>query len=106
MDEESHMRPGPAVSRQAGMIGEQGTPQQSGSNVADWGHSVKSGGAQQPMENLPSASRVAGGEVLDDARDRFRTLKQDTDEYVRNHPAKAVFTALGIGFVLGMIRRR
>jgi ElaB/YqjD/DUF883 family membrane-anchored ribosome-binding protein len=41
-----------------------------------------------------------------DARDRARTLQDDGEQYVRENPTKAVFTALGIGFVLGLIFRR
>jgi ElaB/YqjD/DUF883 family membrane-anchored ribosome-binding protein len=58
------------------------------------------------MKKLTLAARVTGAEVLDDARERLRTLKVDTDDYVRKNPAKAVFTALGIGFVLGFMRGR
>ena len=45
-------------------------------------------------------------QVWGDARDRARTLQEDGEEYVRENPIKAVFTALGIGFVLGLIFRR
>jgi ElaB/YqjD/DUF883 family membrane-anchored ribosome-binding protein len=41
-----------------------------------------------------------------DARDRARTFQEDAEQYVRENPTKAVFTALGIGFVLGLIFRR
>jgi ElaB/YqjD/DUF883 family membrane-anchored ribosome-binding protein len=41
-----------------------------------------------------------------DATDRARTFQQDAEQYVRENPTKAVVTALGIGFVLGMIFRR
>jgi ElaB/YqjD/DUF883 family membrane-anchored ribosome-binding protein len=41
-----------------------------------------------------------------DARDRARTLQEDGEQYIRENPTKAVFTALGIGFVLGLIFRR
>jgi ElaB/YqjD/DUF883 family membrane-anchored ribosome-binding protein len=44
--------------------------------------------------------------VWGDARDRARTLQEDSEQYVRENPTKAVFTALGIGFVLGLIFRR
>jgi ElaB/YqjD/DUF883 family membrane-anchored ribosome-binding protein len=40
------------------------------------------------------------------ARDRVRTFQEDSEEYVRENPTKAVFTALGIGFILGLIFRR
>ncbi len=45
-------------------------------------------------------------EVWNDATDRARTFQDDTEQYVRDNPTKAVFTALGIGFVLGLIFRR
>lgn len=41
-----------------------------------------------------------------DATDKARTFQQDSEQYVRDNPTKAVVTALGIGFVLGMIFRR
>jgi ElaB/YqjD/DUF883 family membrane-anchored ribosome-binding protein len=41
-----------------------------------------------------------------DARERVRTFQEDSEQYVRQNPTKAVFTALGIGFVLGLIFRR
>jgi len=41
-----------------------------------------------------------------DAWDRARTFQEDAEQYVRENPTKAVFTALGIGFVLGLIFRR
>jgi ElaB/YqjD/DUF883 family membrane-anchored ribosome-binding protein len=33
-------------------------------------------------------------------------LQDDGEQYVRENPTKAVFTALGVGFVLGLIFRR
>ena len=61
-------------------------------------------------ENLKSAASEIVGEyrekaeqVWDDARERVRTVKQDAEQYVRENPTKAIFTALGIGFVLGLI---
>ena len=41
-----------------------------------------------------------------DARSRVRTFQDDAEQYVRENPTKAIFTALGIGFVLGLIFRR
>jgi ElaB/YqjD/DUF883 family membrane-anchored ribosome-binding protein len=40
--------------------------------------------------------------VLDEAKERVRTLRQDGEDYVRKNPMKAVFTALGVGFLLGL----
>ena len=45
-------------------------------------------------------------EAWGDAQDRARTFQEDGEQYVRENPTKAVFTALGIGFVLGLIFRR
>ena len=50
--------------------------------------------------------RTRGKEVLDDALHRVRSFQDDGKEYVRENPTKAVFTALGVGFVLGLIFRR
>ena len=44
--------------------------------------------------------------VWDDARRRVRSFQDDSEQYVRENPTKAVFTALGVGFVLGFIFRR
>ena len=64
-------------------------------------------------EDFKSAAGAMAGEYRDkaeqvwgDARDRARTLQEDGEQYVRENPTKAVFTALGIGFVLGLIFRR
>ncbi len=45
-------------------------------------------------------------EAWDDVQDRVRTFREDADQYVRQNPTKAVFTAVGIGFVLGLMFRR
>jgi ElaB/YqjD/DUF883 family membrane-anchored ribosome-binding protein len=42
----------------------------------------------------------------DDARRRVRVFHDDSEQYVRENPAKAIFTALGVGLVLGMLYRR
>ena len=43
--------------------------------------------------------------ALDEAKQRVRTLREDGEDYVRENPMKAVFTALGVGFMLGLIFR-
>jgi ElaB/YqjD/DUF883 family membrane-anchored ribosome-binding protein len=69
--------------------------------------------ARQAAEDLRSAAgamadqyRGRAEEVWNDASDRVRSFQEDTEQYVRENPTKAVFTALGIGFVLGLIFRR
>ena len=68
---------------------------------------------RRAAEDLRSAAGVIAEEyrgkaeqAWDDVRDRVRTFREDADQYVRENPTKAVFTALGIGFVLGLIFRR
>ena len=59
-----------------------------------------------------AATQMAGDyrgraeEAWGQAQDRVRTFQEDGETYVRENPTKAVFTALGIGFVLGIIFRR
>jgi ElaB/YqjD/DUF883 family membrane-anchored ribosome-binding protein len=45
-------------------------------------------------------------EIRDDALHRIRSFQDDGKQYVRENPTKAVFTALAVGFVLGLIFRR
>jgi ElaB/YqjD/DUF883 family membrane-anchored ribosome-binding protein len=70
-------------------------------------------GAWQAAENLKSAAPAGAKEyaektsaVFDEAKNRVRTLREDGEDYVRANPMKAVFTALGVGFMLGTIFKR
>jgi ElaB/YqjD/DUF883 family membrane-anchored ribosome-binding protein len=89
--------------------------QQAGSAMTDAQGKLQSSRthARKAAEDLKSAAGVVAGEyrgkaeqAWDDAKDRVRTFQQDADKYVRENPTKAVFTALGIGFMLGLIFRR
>ena len=69
--------------------------------------------ARKAAEDLRSAAgatvdeyRARGKEVWDDALHRVRSFQDDSKQYVRENPTKAVFTALGVGFALGLIFRR
>ena len=69
--------------------------------------------ARKAAEDLGSAAGAMANkylgraeEVWDNARDRVRDFQDDSKQYVRKNPSKAVFTALGAGFVLGLIFRR
>jgi ElaB/YqjD/DUF883 family membrane-anchored ribosome-binding protein len=42
-------------------------------------------------------------QVWNDTREHVQTFKGTADRYVRENPTKAVFTAFGIGFVLGFV---
>lgn len=69
--------------------------------------------ARKAAESLRSAAgavaeeyRGRAEEVWQDASQRVRGFQEDAEQYVRDNPTKAIFTALGIGFVLGLIFRR
>ena len=69
--------------------------------------------ARKAAEDLRDAAGAVAGEyrgkaehAWGDARTRARTFQDDAEEYVRENPTKAIFTALGVGFVLGLIFRR
>jgi ElaB/YqjD/DUF883 family membrane-anchored ribosome-binding protein len=69
--------------------------------------------ARKAAEDLGSAAGSMAKEYLgraeevwDDALHRVRSFQDDSKQYVRKNPTKAVFTALGAGFVLGLIFRR
>ncbi len=69
--------------------------------------------ARKAAEDLKSAAgavaeeyRGKAEEVWDEAKDRVRTFQEDGEQYIRENPTKAVFVALGVGFVLGLIFRR
>ena len=68
---------------------------------------------RKAVEDLRSAAgatadeyRARGKEVWDDAVHRLRSFQDERKQYVRANPTKAVFSALGVGFVLGLIFRR
>jgi ElaB/YqjD/DUF883 family membrane-anchored ribosome-binding protein len=80
------------------------------------GSSARNEGAQGHEETWPAAEALASATpavakdyaekastVFDEAKDRVRTLREDGEDYVRKNPTKAVFTALGVGFVLALI---
>ena len=50
--------------------------------------------------------RARGKKIWDEALNRVRSFQDDSNQYIRDNPTKAVFTALGIGFLLGLIFRR
>jgi ElaB/YqjD/DUF883 family membrane-anchored ribosome-binding protein len=96
-------------------MAEENEAQQTGFAMTDAQEKLQSSRthARQAAEDLKSAAGVFAGDyrgkaehVWDEARDRVRTFQQDADQYVRQNPTKAVFTALGIGSVLGLIFRR
>ena len=69
--------------------------------------------ARKAAEDLKSAAgafaeeyRGKAEQAWGDATSRARTFQEDAEQYVRENPTKAIFTALGIGFVLGLVFRR
>ena len=96
MDDQNQTGQGPAIPPQAKQKAERGGTH-----------------ARKAAEDLGSAARSMANEYLgraeevwDDALHRVRSFQDDSKQYVRENPTKAVFTALGVGFVLGLIFRR
>jgi ElaB/YqjD/DUF883 family membrane-anchored ribosome-binding protein len=96
MDDQNQTGQGPALPPQARQKAERGGTH-----------------ARKAAEDLGSAAgamadeyRERGKEALDDALHRVRSFQDDSKQYVRENPMKAVFTALGVGLVLGLIFRR
>jgi ElaB/YqjD/DUF883 family membrane-anchored ribosome-binding protein len=68
--------------------------------------------AQRAADALESATakvaedyRDKSEQTWDQTKVRIRTWQEEGEEYVRENPMKAIFAALGIGFVLGFIFR-
>jgi ElaB/YqjD/DUF883 family membrane-anchored ribosome-binding protein len=87
---------GPAVSPQAQQKAERG-----GTHARKAAEDLGSAAGAMANKYLGRAE-----EVWDDALHRVRSFQDDSKQYVRKNPSKAVFTALGIGLVLGLIFRR
>ena len=104
MAEENHMNKGPAVSPQGQVKGEQNRRQQTGASSSGQGGNLQSSGTSKRNKTVRLAAGE-GGQIWDEATAGIRTLKENTDEYVRKNPTKAVLTALAIGFVLSLLRR-
>ena len=62
--------------------------------------------ARERAGELLGGARESATEVYDRARERVSHLGEDGLQYVRENPAKAVFTALLAGVVLGFTLRR
>ena len=96
MAHENQMDYGPAVPPQAAKKAERGV-----THVRKAAEDFRSAAGAMADEYR---GRAEG--VLDDALHRVRSFQDDSKQYVRENPTKAVFTALGVGFVLGLIFRR
>ena len=96
MGDENQMNQGPAVPPQAKEEAKRGV-----THVRKAAEDLRSAAGAMADEY-----RERGKEVLDDALHRVRNFQDDSKQYVRKNPSKAVFTALAAGFVLGLIFRR
>ena len=96
MADENQMDQGAAAPAQAGEKTERGATH-AGKAAKD----LRSAAGAMTDEYLGCAEGI-----WDDARHRVRSFQEDSEQYVRENPTKAVFTALGVGLVLGLIFRR
>ncbi|MGA8655554.1 MAG: hypothetical protein WB586_05340 [Chthoniobacterales bacterium] len=60
------------------------------------------GAAQGKVQELRGAAESAWS----DARSQAKTWQAEGEAYIRDNPTKAVFIALGAGFVLGLLLRK
>src|SRR5215210_2403488 len=58
--------------------------------------------AEQKAQDL----RNRAEQTYQDVRSRAENYRTDTEQWVRDNPTRAVMTALGAGFILGLIFRR
>ena len=96
MGEENQKGQGPAVPPQAKEEAKRGE-----THVRKAAEDLRSAADATTDEYLGRAERV-----WDDARSRVRSFQGESEQYVRENPTKAVFTALGIGLMLGLMFRR
>lgn len=50
--------------------------------------------------------RGRAGEAYEQARTRARSWQEEGEHYIRENPLRGVLTALGVGFLLGVLFRR
>ncbi len=69
--------------------------------------------AEEKAQQLRSTAEAKAQEyrgraehAYEQARTRARSLQEEGEHYVRENPVRGVLTALGIGFLLGLLVRR
>ncbi len=69
--------------------------------------------AKQAAEDLRAAAGAKAQEyrgrveqAYQSARTRARSWQEEGEQYVRENPLRGVLTALGVGFILGLLIRR
>jgi ElaB/YqjD/DUF883 family membrane-anchored ribosome-binding protein len=95
MADENQMAQGAAAPAQAGEKAERGAT-----------HSRKAGELRSPVGATGDEYLGRAEGIWDDARHRVRSFQDDSERYVRENPTKAVFAALGVGFLFGFTFRR
>jgi ElaB/YqjD/DUF883 family membrane-anchored ribosome-binding protein len=95
MADENQMRQNPMVSPQAEVQAERGTTRV---------HKATEG-LRSAAEGTADKYRARAKEVWDDALHRVRGFQDESKQYIRANPIKAVFTAFGVGLALGLIFR-
>lgn len=67
---------------------------------------IKAAELRSAAESRVGEIRAVAESKAEELRQRARTLTDDAEAYVRENPLRAVATALGVGFVLGLIFRK
>jgi len=66
---------------------------------------AKAGELRGMAEAKAAEYRGKAEHAYGEARDRARTFREEGEGYIRENPARAVLTALGVGFVIGLAFR-
>jgi len=67
---------------------------------------AKAGELRGIAEAKAAEYRGKAEQAYGQARERARSFQEESEEYIRENPVRAVFTALGIGFIVGLVFRR
>ncbi len=70
-------------------------------HVKQAAHDIRSAAEAKATELRGRAENAYG-----EARKRARSWQEDGEQYVRENPLRGVLTAVGIGFILGLLIRR
>jgi ElaB/YqjD/DUF883 family membrane-anchored ribosome-binding protein len=79
-------------------------------STTDASSETKMGPATEDLKTAARATvneyRSKAEQAWGDAQERVRSLHKESEQYVRENPTRAIFSVLGIGFLLGIIFRR
>ena len=67
---------------------------------------TKATGIKENAKVKAQQFKQVAGEQVQTSKVRAKEIHSETEEYIRENPTKAVLTALGVGFLVGLIIRK